>query len=124
MNTDIGYFVTYLLEAYISFNYINKKYTQKYEVSKTLSVFALTFLILYFASFFDSSLLNTLLFLIANFFLILLLFYIKPMSALFQAFLMTTIMMLCEIVVASIITQTSHIKNCLETLTNKGNLAY
>lgn len=103
MNTDIGYFVTYLLEAYISFNYVNKKYTQKYEVSKTLSFFALTFLILYFASFLDSSLLNTLLFLIANFFLILLLFHIKPMSALFQAILITTIMMLCEIVVASII---------------------
>ena len=102
MNTSIGYFVTYLLEAYISYNYLRKKYTPKYENTNTISIFAITFLILFFISFIDSALLNTIFFLIVNFLLILILFYNKTISALFQAFLITAIMMLCEIGVVSI----------------------
>ena len=105
LETIIIYLFIYIVEAFILWwygsNLLAPKYSKKHEAIILVSGYA----ILFIASFAEFAWLNTLLFTIINFILLLILYEVKWGSALFHSMIITCIMGLSEVAIIGLFSQ-------------------
>lgn len=100
MNITICYIFIFLTEAFILKQYCCALFLSKYSYKKECGFIFLFYSFLFFISQFELPLLNTISFLLINFFLIFLLYEINATSAFFHSIIVTLVMGFCEIAVA------------------------
>ena len=103
MGKNLWCFFSFLTEAIILWQYTSTLFAAKRTVKKELTILCGLYFILFFVSFFNSKLLNVVLYSVFNFVFLIIGYYMNAYSALFHSSLLTSVMILCEVMVYYIV---------------------
>ena len=104
MQVSLCYFFMYILEAFIFYDYCNNLFEQKRTRHQTILIIGICSLVEYLASFFHQSIINISLFVIFCLFMLVFLYHMKQIHAIFHTAILTTAMCGSELVIAPIFT--------------------
>ena len=99
----LTYFFIFLVEAYILYEYACRIFVPKYSLKKTFLSIFLGYLFLFAVSFIKNATVNTIAFFLVSLLLLYLLFSIRISHAIFHIAILTSIMVLSELLTAAIL---------------------
>lgn len=103
MEKNIWCFFSFLTEAIILWQYTSTLFTAKRTAKRELTILCGLYFILFFASLFNSKLMNVVLYFVFNFVFLVTGYYMNAYSAFFHSSILTSVMILCEVMVYYII---------------------
>ena len=103
MGKNIWCFFSFLTEAVILWQYTSTLFAAKRTAKKELTILCGLYFILFFVSFFNSKLLNVALYSVFNFIFLITGYYMNAYSAFFHSSILTSVMILCEVMVYYIV---------------------
>ena len=103
MGKNIWCFFSFLTEAIILWQYTSTLFAAKRTAKKELAILCGLYFILFFASLFNSKLLNVALYSVFNFIFLITGYYMNAYSAFFHSSILTSVMILCEVMVYYIV---------------------
>ena len=103
MEKNIWCFFSFLTEAVILWQYTSTLFAAKRTAKKELTILCGLYFILFFVSFFNSKLLNVTLYSVFNFIFLITGYYMNAYSAFFHSSILTSVMILCEVMVYYIV---------------------
>lgn len=99
MEKNIWCFFSFLTEAIILWQYTSTLFAAKRTAKKELTILCGLYFILFFASLFNSKLMNVALYFLFNFIFLVTGYYMNAYSAFFHSSILTSVMILCEVMV-------------------------
>ncbi len=103
MEKNIWCFFSFLTEAIILWQYTSTLFTTKRSAKREFTILCGLYFILFFASLFNSKLMNVSLYFVFNFVFLITGYYMNAYSAFFHSSILTSVMILCEVMVYYII---------------------
>lgn len=103
MGKNIWCFFSFLTEAIILWQYTYTLFAARRTAKKELTILCGLYFILFFASLFHSKLLNVALYFVFNFIFLITGYYMNAYSAFFHSSILTSVMILCEVMVYYIV---------------------
>lgn len=103
MEKNIWCFFSFLAEAIILWQYTSTLFDSKRTAKKELAILCGLYFILFFVSLFKSKLMNVALYFVFNFIFLVTGYYMNTYSAFFHSSILTSVMILCEVMVYYII---------------------
>ena len=103
MGKNIWCFFSFLTEAIILWQYTSTLFAARRTAKKELTILCGLYFILFFVSLFHSKLLNVALYSVFNFIFLITGYYINACSAFFHSSILTSVMILCEVMVYYIV---------------------
>lgn len=97
MAVTICYFIIYIFEACIIWQYCKNLFSPKYTIQREIAALFLSYSILFVCSLYESFWINFFMFLIINSLYVFLMYSVKWLTAFFHSFLVTMIMVLSEL---------------------------
>lgn len=99
----ICYFLSFLVEAVILYQYASTLFIPRYRTKTKIAVLSSLYFVLFIISMFGSIWLNTFMYLLANFIFLITQYSLKWHSALFHSVMLTAVMGICELALYSIL---------------------
>lgn len=103
MELIIFYFICFLIEAVILFQYASSLFTAKHSVKSSLCLLSILYIVLFLVSLFNIKWLNMSLYLLANFIFLVMQYNLRFYIAVFHSALISAIMSMCELFVYNLI---------------------
>lgn len=103
MEKNIWCFFSFLTEAIILWQYTSTLFTAKRTAKRELTILCGLYFILFFVSLFNSKLMNVALYFVFNFVFLVTGYYMNAYSVFFHSSILTSVMILCEVMVYYII---------------------
>lgn len=97
MGLIIFYFICFIVEAVILFQYASSLFSAKHSTKSTLCILSILYIVLFLASLLNIKWLNMALYLLANFIFLITQYHIKFHMAIFHSTLIAAVMSMCEL---------------------------